>query len=283
MASWKKLLALFLLLLPVAAVFSVIVSPTQRALTIIEQGDREHVRRRHEQARMFYERAAATAPQLWRAHSRLGMNAVARGKPGEALPHFRRADELNPRSPEVLHQYAGAALEAGQPELAEAVLRRILDLEPQSFEALTLMSRLESRRGDLDQARLWLEKLLAVNPHHWGGHQGLAEIAMQQERWEEAVRHYRLAMGGTHASNAAMAYNSAIPLVRLGRVDEAVEAWREALRWKPDMLEAHLALGMTLKDYDPDRARFHLESYLRQAGDRPEGASVRRALEELGP
>ncbi len=268
----------FLLLVPT---MWALVSPVEKAGNLIQFGDREHLRQRHQLARQYYLDAAAVAPNYWRVHERLGMNSLASEEPDTAIEHFQRAYSLEPQSPAVLHQYASAAIKTGRHPIALKLLREALVQSPQSMEAMVLMYELELQRGRLDRARLWMRKLLEINPYHWAGHRGLADLAMRQELWEEAAREYQLAIGGTHGSNAVMAYNRAVPLFRLGRSAEALQTLQEALRWNPKMAQAHLVLGMTLKDFEPARASYHLQTYLKLQPEGPSSDEARQALKGL--
>lgn len=105
-----------------------------------------------------------------------------------------------------------AALDAGRLDEAEALCRPWLQ-QPDCLEALILMACIRSAQGQHDVALALFGDLAGMVPHR-----------------------------------ADIAYNHGSALRRAGRLAEAAEAWRRALRLRPDLTAARHNLAMTLKE-----------------------------------
>jgi len=79
-------------------------------------------------------------------------------------------------------------------------------------------------------------------------------------------------------------YNRGCKLYEAGRYEEAVLAFREALRVDPNDSASHYNLGIVLSDYmdKPDMARRHYHRFVELVPDGPDSAQVREWMMTLG-
>jgi tetratricopeptide (TPR) repeat protein len=163
------------------------------------------------------------------------------GRPAEAL---ERADAtpLDARTVELAHAAGAAAIEAGRPEKAEQWFRMALEWADEGF------SRYELGRALRHQGR------------------GEEADALTREALEADDAALAAATGGT----ASLLCNRALYLLALGRLDEGLDSYREALALQPPPLVI-------------DTARMELRQ-LRAAGGPPEDIAAAEALlaEESG-
>jgi tetratricopeptide (TPR) repeat protein len=108
-----------------------------------------------------------------------------------------------------------------------------------------------------DLETLWRDTL-HKNPGAWIAHNNLGNVLQVDGRTDEAIDHYREAL--RFAPQYAEGYlNLCSALQRQGRFDEAINYGREALRVDPDDPEAHNNLGGALLSRgDVDEAIVHL-------------------------
>ena len=70
------------------------------------------------------------------------------------------------------------------------------------------------------------------------------DLAGAVAAWSEAERLDPLVVSVRYRTPALVAYNHGVSLLLNKRLTEAMDQWEEALRWQPDFIEAHYALGM---------------------------------------
>jgi tetratricopeptide (TPR) repeat protein len=132
-----------------------------------------------------------------------------------------------------------------------------------SVVVLAVLGTLSWRQARVytDLETLW-RHVLSRNPGAWIAHNNLGTVLRADGRVEEAIDHFREAM--TLAPQHAKAYvNLGGALRGQGRVDEAIEYCREALRVQPGDPMALNNLGAALLDRgDVDEAILHLRRAL---------------------
>lgn len=77
-------------------------------------------------------------PQCWQAHLLGGELLLEKYNPGQALPEFQSALEINPHAADALLAMAGAAFQKSNYELASQFIERTLKINPQHTKALQL-------------------------------------------------------------------------------------------------------------------------------------------------
>jgi tetratricopeptide (TPR) repeat protein len=110
----------------------------------------------------------------------------------------------------------------------------------QAFAA-ALAAHREGRSADAEQL---YRAVLAAAPDHFGARFCLGLICLEQDT-DEAAQLFRTAFAGT---NDADAHNKlGILLATIGRFDQAIARYRQALALAPDFAEAHVNLGVALE------------------------------------
>ncbi len=113
-----------------------------------------------------------------------------------------------------------------------------------------------------DDETLWRENV-SKNPKAWVAHDNLGTILVRLGKAEEAIRHWEQAL--RIKPNDAMAhYNLGLALLRTGKAQEAIEHFDQALQLKPDDAETHCHWGVALAQLGrmPEAIR-HYEQALR--------------------
>jgi tetratricopeptide (TPR) repeat protein len=103
--------------------------------------------------------------------------------------------------------------------------------------------------------------LVAAVPGSWYAHQKLGSALESQGKIEEAIEHYRQAL---HINpEAADAHNRlGVALESQGRLDEAIDHYHQALNSRPEFAEAEVNLGIALRNQGKLEAAI---AYFRQA------------------
>ena len=127
--------------------------------------------------------------------------------------------------------------------------KRSLRTKPDNVPALLNLARVEEQRGDVDAAVVRYRAALAVDPTDTAALVNLGTLYTKAHRSEDAIAQYEEAL--RHPSpDDYLAHNGlGVALIQKGRVAEAVEQFREALRLRPGYgmaranLERALAMG----------------------------------------
>jgi tetratricopeptide (TPR) repeat protein len=192
-------------------------------------------------------RSSPAPPADAGACCRLAADCHAKGRPADALAHYRQALRLQPHRAEA-HYGAGLILAAlGRPDEALACYRQAVALRPAFAEALTNLGVALAQRGDLPAALDHLRQATAAGPGFAPAHHNLGVALLQRGRPEEAAASLRRALD-LRPDYAEAHFNLAHALTALDRRDEALAALREAVRCKPDHAEALCNLGLALTE-----------------------------------
>lgn len=250
-------------------------------------------------------------------HARLGMVLARRRAGAEAEVHLREAIRLSPPPRPDLHVTLGAWLaEQGRWEAAQREYERVLEADPDHPGARNNRAVAYYQTGRVEEAEREWRELVRRHPAHADAHNNLAALALQAERWDEARERARRALGLQPRMAEAWS-NLGLALQGLGEAEEARRRFERALELDPGYWQARLNLGVLLADGgeaeeaaavleallaqvpnlprahlelgllhagplgDPERARNHLNAFLRRAPDHPRADEVRRRLRDL--
>lgn len=156
-------------------------------------------------------------------------------------------EQIAPRSP-ALAELRGQH-EERRGNLAQALhhYQTAAQLEPNRPGVHYLMGNVLWRLRQLDQAASELHREIELSPYHGLAHLRLGQILLLEEKHEEAVRHLQLAANAPASSLEAFrelgkAYR------KLGRLQDALEAWRKLAAEKPDDGQVHYLLANLYRD-----------------------------------
>ncbi|MCH7539691.1 MAG: tetratricopeptide repeat protein [Proteobacteria bacterium] len=163
------------------------------------------------------------------------------GKPGSsrdrAAPQARTTKALT------------AALEhhrAGRLKEAEAIYRRVLEVQPRHADALHLLGVAAHHAGRPAEAVDLIGKAIAAGGRVAVYHNNMGEAYRAQDKFDEAVLHYRQALA-IQPNSVGTCYNLGAALMAQGQAEAAIAAYRQALTIEPNAPEAHYNLACALR------------------------------------
>jgi tetratricopeptide (TPR) repeat protein len=156
----------------------------------------------------------------------------------ERAQHFLRyrlPDHEIPRLAEALNA-TGSRLQHvhDDPDDALAVFQKAIQADPRFSWPLHNIGRIYMDRHDYEQARVWLERALAVNPDHWRALYNYGVTNANLQRWPEALSAYRGALA-IAPGDARLHANIGWTLMKLGQEAEAERELQIALRLDPSL------------------------------------------------
>jgi len=140
---------------------------------------------------------------------------------------------------------AGMANErTGNYPAAIRAYQRGLAIEPDNVELLNAVGFSQFQQGNSKEAVVALEKAITIDPKHWKAHNNLALAAIDSGELEVAEAHYRESLA--IKPQPAIYNDLGVVLERQGLPDEAVEAYRSAVKLDPKSASAQYNLGSSL-------------------------------------
>ena len=171
---------------------------------------------------------------------------------------------------------------AGRLQEAEQAYREVLRGDPAHLDANRLLGILTTQTGRDHEAVQLFQKVLAARSDP-DVHVNLGQALKRLGRLEEAVDSYRQALC-LEPNHPAVHYNLGNALRDLDRFDEAAGSYQRALSMEPGFVQAHCNLGSVLKS--AGALEEAMESYHRALAIEPDLAechyNVGLALNDLG-
>lgn len=162
---------------------------------------------------------------------------------------------------------------------SEALFGRALEVTGNNGVALDALGAHLARKGELEEARLVLERAVRAQPLYAEAHADLGIVLAALGADTDAARHLRRALEAL-PQRARVHVALANVLARQGHPSEATRHYRMALERDPRSWAAHFGLGQIARlRRQPDLARQHFRKALELAPDPNAQAKVRSALE----
>jgi tetratricopeptide (TPR) repeat protein len=198
----------------------------------------------------------AAHPGFAAAHNDLGVMCYQAGDKDLALRHYEQAARLEPGNGTFQKNLADFYwVEQSRTEDALKIYVRVLEDSPQDIEALTAVARVCAALGQREDARVFYERILELEPWNTDAHDALNQLraprsdsaaaaASPQESYEEAAR--LIAAGDTGAGRDrlremvaahpgfALPHNDlGVLAYQAGDRQEALERYENAARLEP--------------------------------------------------
>lgn len=191
-----------------------------------------------------YNRALAIQPNMVEAQAALGTILHRQGHDTAALPHLQRAVQLRPDNAQVRHTLAITLEDLGRHDAAIAQLRKAVELSPRFAEAHYGLGSLLQKKGKTGEALEHYRIALDINPGLTDLYAPTAALFAARGQLAEAARLLTEAVRRQPGS-ALFAYNLAVTLERMGRIDEARGSYARALEIDPHLSAARERLMLT--------------------------------------
>ena len=137
-------------------------------------------------ARTAYDVVLADHPDEIEALTGRGWALLLLDEGPEARKDFERCRVKAPREAECLRGIAAVVAATGNVRYAKTLLDQALEIEPGDHKVRSSQALIAVKMGELDAARTLYEGLVADEPDEVGYQLGLGEVALRQERFDEA-------------------------------------------------------------------------------------------------
>ncbi len=207
---------------------------------------------------------------------------TAQGKTEQALAVIAMVLEKRPDDITLRLQYSRMLVEAQQLVAAREQFHILLDKQPDNADVLLSLGLLYIDIKELDQAGVFLRKLIELDQKTHIANYYLGRIAHSQNKIETAISYYLKVAEGDYAFDARM--RIAGLFAQLGRQDEALQqlaTLAEAQTEWPNRVKVYLAEGEILRSQHKYRESFEMYSrVLMQKPDDPDLLYARAIIAE---
>jgi tetratricopeptide (TPR) repeat protein len=213
-------------------------------------------------SRAAYEKVIAQRPSDATAYYGAGRTYAAEGNLKRAVELYQQACDRFPRYSSARYALGLALRQMGRDAEAAAHLAQyeqdktsvppredplLSEVHSLSGGILPLLSKAKSAMaaGRADEALALHQQALQVDPDQEQIHINLISLYGRLKRFDDAERHYRIAIAG-NTNRAEAHYNYAVMLTSQGRLAEAIDAYQRTLQANPQHAEAHNNLAYLL-------------------------------------
>ena len=155
--------------------------------------------------------------------------------------------ETKPENPLLLEALSRGYQSSGSHDKAAEVMDLLLKKLPNNPLVLLQAARGHALAGKLDQAKIHIDALLKKFPRNWQGHQLRAAIAMDQDEYPLATKHYREAIR-LNPRVEQLYYDLVSALLSDDKPAEAGRELQEAVdRFEPNFLQSYFGAMIHLQ------------------------------------
>jgi tetratricopeptide (TPR) repeat protein len=211
-----------------------------------------------EQAGEFYNRALELAPDNRDARVSVARVQLRQRNAAAAAAHYEWVLARRPDDTEATLGLAQCRIEAGQVLEAVPLIDRVLAREPSSNLAMSLRGRAAIENGDFAAAERWLRQavhadsadaeamhLLVTSLRAQRKDQEADELARRLEALQKDLRALTELMRtiGPQLADPGPCYEAGVIALRIGRTQQGLNLFQDALRRKGDHRPTHAALA----------------------------------------
>lgn len=158
-----------------------------------------------------------------------------------AIAHFQRAADIDPKDAESLSSLAHLYRVAKNDAAAEKAYKAVIALDAADGDALTGLAELYAGRGDFAGAIRLLEPVTGEDSDDWNTIQLLAEIYEDSRDFSKAADTWKRLLPVANGTQVRHHYCDA--LLKTNRVDEAIQAWQDLAAAEPKNVDDLIELA----------------------------------------
>ena len=198
-----------------------------------------------EEAIPHLRRAVELDPHLALPHNNLGSALFRMGRAEESLPCFEEAVKLDPADATAYYNMGTALMKLGRTEKALACFREAIKLDANGAAAYTNVGSALLEQGHPEEAIACLKQAIQLDPTLATAYSDLGSALGQLGRSEEALRCFEEAVK-LDPADAAACYNLGTALMKMGRSEESLPYFEKAVKLDPTDAASYNNLGTVL-------------------------------------
>ncbi len=199
-----------------------------------------------DKAEEYFKRLLKISPDHIEARINLGLVFAEKGLYAEAVKQYRTVLSYNPAYTEAYIDMAMAFEKKGDYDEAVKNYKKALALDPGNAEIYYFTGNVLYNSGNKDEATEYFLKALHLNPDFARARTALGIIFVENGDVDKAIHHFSLSLQNNPKAPSAH-FNLALAYEMKEMKEEAIEAYEEALRLRPEWALAKEKLGELLK------------------------------------
>ena len=208
------------------------------------------MRGRRDRAITMLRRTQRLHPDDFWVNADLGRELMFSGKPDQAVRFFAVAVGIRPKSDIALRSLGSALQLSGQFEDAAEILRQGIERRQDDAQAHALLGNLMMKMGRRPEAEAEFREAKRLNPGDWRVRDAIALAWSDRGDWDKALTERRDAVGEhpplPRFYEAHFQKVLGQTLLEVGRNEEAVAAFRQAIRLDPRIPHGNVGLARAL-------------------------------------
>jgi len=231
-----------------------------------------------DQAELNFKKAADVAPKAMSAQLALGGFYQSRGRFPEAEQQFQKAISTDPKDPTPRVAMVRLWMAEGKRDQVEPFLKETKAAFPNNSEGYSMLGDFYFAVGDLDRATTEYGSLLTDHPKDGHVKRNYIQLLILKNRLDDASKLNDEILKASPRDVEGLVYRGQIQL-RQNNASGAVQSLQEALNNDPNNAVAHYQLGLAFaQQHDDDHAQEHWSEAVRL---KPDMVEAQRALAEV--
>jgi tetratricopeptide (TPR) repeat protein len=211
-----------------------------------------------ERALPYFERAVEMDPNYAEAWYQAGFCYGILGRHSDALRASRQAAKLRPEWAETYVNIGVSSFALGQYEDAVGAYRQAVRLEDDSAETQYALGLSLGKLNRTDEEILAYRRAITIKPDHANAMEKLSEAYFRLKRWQDALA--VLEQLKAYRPGAKIFNMMGEVYLELGRKDESLTAFNNAIGYDPEFARARYNLGRAYIELgNRDMAQVHYE------------------------
>lgn len=207
------------------------------------QGVAQLSRDDYQRALSFFEKAVEMDPNYAEAWYQAGFCYGVLGRHGDSLASSKNAAKLRPEWAATYVNIGISSYALGQFNDSAEAYRQAIKLDDANPETQYGYSLALNKLGRIDEEMLALKRVIEIKPDHSSALEKLGQAYFKQKRWANAAEIFEQLR--TYRPDAKTYNALGESYVELGRSDEALNAFNNALGYDPNLDQARFNLGRT--------------------------------------
>ena len=189
----------------------------------------------------FFEKAIETDPNYAEAWYQAGFTYGVQGRHTEALKASRQASKIRPEWAETFVNIGASSFALGQYKEAADAYRQAIKLEDDKPDTQYSLGLSLEKLNRADEEILAYKRALLLKPDHANAIEKLGMAYLKQKRYAEALVQFEQLK--TYKPDAKTYNFIGESLIELGKAEESIDAFNNAVSYNPDFDRARYNLG----------------------------------------
>ncbi len=191
-----------------------------------------------------YEQLLKAYPNYADIRYKAALAYEARGEYEKAIEHLKKALEINPNYVQARIKLGEIYTVTGRLNEALVEFRTALAIRPKYTYAdvHNNIGYIYERLGDIKQAKRYYKRAISLNPRFGKAYYNLANVLLDQKKYDEAIAMYRKAIDS--GFNTPEAHNNlGLALMKAGIYEEAEKEFLKSISLDPRIIHAYINLA----------------------------------------